>query len=87
MTTQISGAPSSGQFGQLAIGGNATLDGTLDITLLGGFVPSLGDVYTILAYSAESGQYATINGLTIGRSLVFGPSYNTKELTLIVNAG
>jgi hypothetical protein len=87
LTIEVAGPSSSGQFGQLNASGTATLDGTLDITLLGGFVPSLGDVYTLLACSAESGQFATINGLTIGSGLVFAPSYNTKSFTLTVTAG
>jgi hypothetical protein len=63
--------------------GKATLGGTLNVTLVGGFVPAVGSAYQILTFGSRSGDFATENGLTMpdGHHLV--PSYSgTGLLTL-----
>jgi len=56
----------------------AILSGTLQIEFVGGFVPALGDHFTVLTYLAHSGTFADIVGADYapGRSLipVFGPT-------------
>jgi hypothetical protein len=86
-TTQIAGPPASGQFGQINITGNAALDGTLDIVLTNGFLPSEGDTFRIMMFASSTGMFATINGLTIGGGLVFTPNYNPMDFTLTVTPG
>jgi hypothetical protein len=66
----------------MVITGTAALGGTLGITLINGFTPGAGDTFTILTYSAFTGQFATINGLTIGNGLKFTPTYQAKTFTL-----
>jgi hypothetical protein len=84
LNVALGGLTPGTKYDQLVTSGHATLDGTLDITLINGFTPSAGDVFTILTYSAFSGQFATINGLTIGSGLKFTPNYQTKTFTLTV---
>jgi hypothetical protein len=87
LTEQIGGPPTSGQFGQLAVTGAATLDGTLALSLANGFEPDLGASYLVLDYGSHTGTFATITGLNIGNGKVFTPSYNAMNLTLTVTAG
>src|SRR5262249_18449176 len=44
-----------GQFGQMAIAGNANLDGTLTLTPVNGYVPTTGDAFTILTFASRNG--------------------------------
>jgi fibronectin-binding autotransporter adhesin len=48
-------------YDQLAIGGQATLDGTLNVTLINGFTPNPGDSFTIMTFAGSSGGFATTN--------------------------
>jgi hypothetical protein len=53
---------SSTAFGQISVAGNASLDGTLDILLQGGFNPAVGSTYDIILFSPGglTGVFATI---------------------------
>jgi fibronectin-binding autotransporter adhesin len=51
----------SGQFDVLSVGGNALIDGTLDVTLLNGFVPMDGETFTVLTSLGLSGEFAHVN--------------------------
>ncbi len=62
------------------------LDGTLNITLVDGFVPGVGAVIEAVYYSpgSRSGEFATINGLDIGNGTAFQPTYTDTALLLEV---
>ena len=60
---QIAGTSASGQFGQLAVAGQASLLGDLVAQLAGGFGPTQGDVYTILRYASAPTNFGVIAGL------------------------
>jgi hypothetical protein len=63
---QIDGS-SAGQLDLLAVGGKASLGGTLTVTLGGGYSsPPTGTTFTIITYTSESGNFTTKNlgGLT-----------------------
>jgi len=71
-------------FDQLSVPGNVTLDGTLNVTLLDGFVPSIGASYVIVTTGSRTGTFATTNGLAIGSGRKFDVSYGTDKVTLTV---
>ena len=52
---------SSSSYDVLAVGGAATLDGTLNVALLSGFQPANGDVFDPLTYASHSSDFATKN--------------------------
>jgi len=56
---------SATQFGQLAVTGPATLDGTLNVSLLEGFMPQSGDHYQIMDFASRSGDFANKNGFDL----------------------
>jgi hypothetical protein len=69
-------------YDRLIAGGQASLDGTLDIMLLPGFRPRDGDVFTLLTYNMLMGQFATINGLDLGAGVVLIPTYGANSFFL-----
>jgi hypothetical protein len=52
---QLGGTPDTGLFGQLHVGGDALLDGTLALTLVNGYTPTSGDTFQILTYGSRNG--------------------------------
>ncbi|MBI1926944.1 T9SS type A sorting domain-containing protein [Candidatus Poribacteria bacterium] len=65
-------------FDQLNISGIATLNGTLNISLINGFVPKIGDSYQIITYGSRNGTFATVTG-----SGLFDVIYNPTNVTLV----
>ncbi len=59
--------PGAGGYDQLVVTGTATLNGTLNLKLVKGFLPAPGDTFSILTSSAETGNFTTINspGFTV----------------------
>jgi fibronectin-binding autotransporter adhesin len=81
------GTPDEGGSDQLSITGQASLDGTLDVTLLDSFVANEGDPYQILTFGSAVGTFAQMNLPDVGNGLFLSPSYDANDLTLIVTAG
>ncbi len=61
----IAGA-APGEFDVVTVGGTATLDGVLSVTLTGGFVPSLGAQFEVLSASQIIDQGLTLGGPAAG---------------------
>ena len=80
---EIGGLAAGTAYDRLAVT-NVTLDGTLNLTLNGGFVPSLGDVFDVMTWTSHTGTFPTINGTSIGGGKKFQPTYATDKLTLTV---
>jgi hypothetical protein len=79
---QIAG-PSDGQYDKTVITGTATLDGTLNLSLLAGFLPSVGDSLIIMTFNAETGKFAIVNGLDMGNGEMWELVYNPTDITLV----
>jgi hypothetical protein len=79
LLTEIGGAS---QYGELVVTDNATLGRTLDVSLFDGYMPALRTSFTILTLNQRSGDFATENGLKIGRHRSFVPSYQNGALVL-----
>ena len=74
-----------GQFDQLNVAGLAELDGTLEIVLFNGFVPSAGQSFEILTYGSRDGEFAHwlgTTGVPGNDSLAFVPEYDDLAGTL-----
>jgi hypothetical protein len=50
-----------GQFDVLDIGGMATLNGSLTVSLAAGFMPAAGDSFDILDWGTRTGMFANLN--------------------------
>ena len=75
------------QYDQLNITGHAQLNGLLNIDLLHGYVPQLGDTFDIMNFANESGTFSLVMGLPINGQEHFTLEYNPTNLTLDVVAG
>src|SRR6202521_763476 len=83
----IGGLTAGKQYGQLAVANGASLNGTLNVTLINNFIPTIGNTFTILTGSAVSGTFATVNGLSINSGEHFTISYKPTNVTLTVASG
>jgi hypothetical protein len=84
LTVEIGGPTAGTEFDQLNIDGAATLSGTLDVRLLDGFVPTLGQSFEIMTFASRTGTFSTVNGLAIDGGLAFEPRYGATNLVLAV---
>ena len=81
LVIQIGGRSAGTQFDQLNITGQATLDGTLTVSLINGFHPDSGDSFQILTFGSGSGTFATL----AGDGPAFSPRYNPTNVILVAN--
>jgi len=78
--------PAASQYSQLAVGGSASLDGALDVTVASGFIPTTGSTFPIVTASSVSGQFATASGLDSGSKFTLETIYDPADVTLLSKA-
>jgi hypothetical protein len=83
----ISGTTVGTQYSQLAVSNGVSLGGTLNLKVVNGFTPAIGDTFTIVTGSAVSGTFSTVKGLSINSAEHFAVSYGANSVTLIVVSG
>ena len=69
----------------LKVGGTAVLGGTLDVALLGGFVPVSGETFLAMTYDSESGAYYNIIGSGLPGGDFWTATYSANALYLTFN--
>jgi hypothetical protein len=62
LSSVITGTTPGTKFGQLSVGAQATLAGTLKVSTGNGFTPAHGQTFAILLYHTRSGTFATLTG-------------------------
>ncbi|HET7247560.1 MAG TPA: hypothetical protein VFJ07_22300 [Streptosporangiaceae bacterium] len=62
LSSVITGTTPGTKFGQLNVGGKATLAGTLKVNTGNGFVPGHGQSFSVLLYHTRSGMFGTLSG-------------------------
>jgi len=87
LNISIGGTTVGTQYGQLAVSNGVSLNGTLSIKLINGFVPAVGNSFVILTGSAISGTFAKVSGTSINSTEHFSVSYNSTNVTLTVVSG
>jgi hypothetical protein len=83
----IGGTQTGAGYSQVAVSHAVSLNGTLNITLLNGFLSAIGNTFTILTGSAITGTFATVNGLSIDSGEHFEIGYTGSAVTLTVASG
>jgi Ca2+-binding RTX toxin-like protein len=82
---QLGGSTAGTNFDQVDINGIATFDGTLNISLLNSFTPTLGSTFDVLTYDSLSLlSNLDFTGLDINSTLQFIPQWFNNKLTLKV---
>ena len=61
--------------------GVATLDGTLNVAIVPGFTPALGQVFDVLTYTSRVGAFDSISGLDLGGGLELQPIFDPVGVT------
>ncbi len=65
----------------------SSLNGTLNISLINGFVPTVGSQFQIVTFASKTGTFATVNGLGINSSEHFTITYQGTDVLLTVASG
>jgi hypothetical protein len=78
LSIEIGGLIAASEFDQLKVSQQATLSGTLNLSLVNSFEPALGDSFQILTCKPCSGEFAIVTGQEIG---------NGKRLEVIYTPG
>jgi len=68
----------------LNVGGDATLNGTLDVSLLDGFVPTLGETFLAMRYGSENGTFYDVEGAGLPAGDFWAATYDPGALYLTV---
>ena len=76
LSSVITGTAPGTKFGQLSVGGTATLAGTLKASTGNGFVPAHGASFSVLLYHTRSGTFGTLSG---------SPSYTVSYTATAAN--
>ncbi len=72
----------SGRYDVFNISGTATLGGTLDIALLDGFAPSIGDSFRFMTYGSHLGTFNALDVLAPS-GYEFTTAYDSNGITLV----
>jgi hypothetical protein len=80
------GGTDAGAYDQLLIGGQATLDGTLNVTLLGTYFPTPGDTFQVLTFGSHVNDFATRNLPDLGADLYLDYQLGDTGLTLVTSS-
>jgi len=80
----LGGLTAGNQYDQFAVSGVATLRGTINVALINGFFPVLGNAFEVLTFAASSGNFDFYNGIILGNRLLLDPALNPTNLTLTV---
>ena len=62
--------------------GTVTLNGALNVTLVNGFTPALGDTFTVLTFPSRSGTIPTLTGLLLGGGIQLDTVWTATSLRL-----
>jgi hypothetical protein len=84
LDAEIGGKTAGSLYDQLRVAGPVSLGGALNITLIGGFEPAIGDSFEILTFASRTGSFESVNGLAIGPGKRFSLSYGTDRAVLTV---
>ena len=83
LSLKVGGATAGTQFDQLNITGTASLNGTLNVSLIDGFGPSAEESFDVLNFASSTGNFATLNFPLIGGSPAFVTNSTPTSLNLV----
>ena len=87
ITIELAGLTAGSEYDQINVANNLVFDGALSIELLNGFIPEVGDKFSIMTYGSSAGSFDSISGLTIsGTDLYFDIEQDENELRLVTKS-
>ncbi len=89
LVMELGGVTVGVEYDHLEVAGKLIADGTLDIRLLNGFTPSLGDTFDLLGFTSITGSFNTINLPTLASGLAFDTSslLTTGSIAIVPEPG
>jgi hypothetical protein len=81
---ELGGTAAGTEYDRLAVSGAAALDGALNVTLVNGFTPGLGNQFTILTYGSMSGAFRSVLLPTLPLGLLWQTATNPTSMVLSV---
>jgi fibronectin-binding autotransporter adhesin len=79
----LGGLTAGSQFDLLNVSGTTNLTGTLDVSLINGFFPAVGNTFTFITSGGlVSGVFSTLNGLNIGGGEMLQVIYNANSVEI-----
>ncbi|XVJ58976.1 MAG: hypothetical protein HEQ23_06060 [Tepidisphaera sp.] len=82
---QIGGTAAGTQHDRLTVANGASLNGTLALSLVNGFAPTIGQTFDVLTAGSVSGQFASITGTDLGGGKAFVARYLSNAVQLVVD--
>jgi hypothetical protein len=82
----IGGTTPGTQFSQVSMSAAVSLAGTLNVSLINGFIPVAGNQFTILNGASVTGQFTTVNVPALPGNLVWNVAVNATSVVLSVKA-
>jgi hypothetical protein len=82
---EIGGLTPGTEFDRLTISGSATLAGTLDLLLINGFDPGIGNTFQILTFASHISTFTTVTGTSIGGGKTLSVVYSSTSATVNVS--
>ena len=83
---ELGGVAPGTAYDKVAVSGPAGLAGTLNVTLVNGFVPADLDTFTIMTYATSTGSFGSINLPALGGDLVWKVHHDPTAFVLEVLA-
>ncbi|HEY3280284.1 MAG TPA: hypothetical protein VGJ83_07205 [Gemmatimonadales bacterium] len=83
---ELGGTTPGAQYDRLAVSGSAALGGALQVSLINGFTPALGDTFTVMTFASRSGGFGALNLPLVGGGLALDTVVTANGLQLVVVA-
>lgn len=87
LVMELGGTTPGTQFDQVHVSGNLLLDGTLQVKLINGFTPAVGNTFDILDWTNKSGAFSSISLPVLPGSLTWDTSQLYTSGVLAVAGG
>jgi hypothetical protein len=79
---EIAGTQPISDYDVLSCSGQMVVGGTLQVAVLGGFVPPARSAYVAVKYGSHTGTFSAFEGLNLGGGLQFAPTYTDTAIIL-----
>jgi len=84
---EVAGRLPGSEYDRLLIDGNADLGGTLQLSRLNGFIPTLTDTFRCITFAGRSGEFAAVTGTPVGNGTYMEIDYRPNEVVQYVCNG
>jgi hypothetical protein len=79
---ELGGLSPGSEYDVLHVTGELLLDGTLEMVLINGFMPSVGDTFTIMTFDSATGDFDSYTGMDLGSGLSLEAEMTANAITL-----